>query len=121
MKVESEKNKGGRPNLYSYDELKKHLLKYASEHIGGSITVAKLERYSNIPRHAWRYNKQIHEDIYELNKKPLIIDDIKVETLNLPSAEELVNQNYNDKKRLIKVVNDLLELYQYVKRQIITN
>jgi hypothetical protein len=113
MVAESEKNKGGRPNLYNYDDLKKYLLKYSTEHVGGTITVAKLVKYSNIPRHAWRYSKQIQQDIYELNKQPIIINNIKVETLNFPSAEDLVNQNYNDKKRLIKIVNDLLELYQY--------
>ncbi|OPF52404.1 hypothetical protein BH721_03885 [Clostridium baratii] len=102
----------GRPSKYPYEMLKDILLKYASENVGGEITISKLVKYSELPIQAWRFNKKIKEDIARLNQSKIISLN---GTINgtLPSADDLVNMNYKNKDRLIKAVSDLIEIYQY--------
>ena len=101
--------KVGRPSKYPYELLKKILLKYAAENIGGEIKVSKLVKYSGIPIQAWRFNKEIQKDIAKLNTPQNIRFSEGID-IGLPSAEDLVNKNYKSKDKLTKVVSDLIEV-----------
>lgn len=101
--------KVGRPSKYPYELLKKILLEYAAENIGGEIKVSKLVKYSGIPIQAWRFNKEIQKDIAKLNAPQNIRFSEGID-IGLPSAEDLVNKNYKSKDKLTKVVSDLIEV-----------
>ena len=91
--------------------LKKILLQFANENQGGEITISKLVKYSGLPIQAWRFNKDIKQDIARLNTFTTISYDNMVD-LGLPSAEDLVNRHYKNKDRLTKAVSDLIEVCQ---------
>lgn len=101
--------KVGRPSKYPYELLKKILLEYAAENIGGEIKVSKLVKYSGLPIQAWRFNKEIQKDIAKLNAPQNIRFSDEID-IGLPSAEDLVNKNYKSKDKLTKVVSDLIEV-----------
>lgn len=106
-------NRGGRPRKYQYEDLRKILIKYASENRMGKITMTNLVKYSNIPIQAWRFNEKIKNDIEYFNSMPLNGLSDMDEMLEIPSAEEIVNINYKNKERLTKVIADILELYNH--------
>lgn len=106
------KNRGGRPLKYTYKELREALLEYAHKHIGGEIKLADLGRKTKYPQHAWKNNKEIRKDIARLNKTPIEVVGLMKEQTFIPSAEDLVNNNYNNKKRLIDAVHQILNVYQ---------
>lgn len=112
MKQETnEKKKVGRPTKYPYEMLKKYLLEYATQNVGGLIRHSDLVKFSGLPLQAWRFNKQINEDIKKLNTVEIIPSDILHDN-GLPSAEDIVNANYKNKDRLIGAFSDLINLYQ---------
>lgn len=112
------KNKGGRPPKYDVNELKKIIYKYLQEKNPSKITITGLVKYSGLPIQAWRFNKDIRKEIDTVNKK---IENISLATsiesvtelLTIPSPEDIVNTNYKNKQKLIKVIGDLIDLYQY--------
>lgn len=105
-------NKGGRPKKYIYEELKVALLEYAHENIGGQIKLADLGRETIFPQYVWKNNKEIRKDIERLNKTPIEVVGLMKEQAFIVSAEDLVNNNYNNKKRLIDAVNQIINAYQ---------
>ncbi|MDR4887980.1 hypothetical protein RGU12_10510 [Fredinandcohnia sp. QZ13] len=107
-----EKNKGGRPKKYTYEELREALLEYAHKRIGGQITLADLGRETKYPQYVWKNNKNIRKDIERLNKTPIEVVGLLKEQAFITSAEDLVNNNYNNKKRLINAVHQILNAYQ---------
>ena len=112
--VESDKTKEkkvGRPSKYSFEMLKKILLEYAEENVGGEITISKLVKYSGLPIQAWRFNAEIRKEIEKQNAGQ-IINFTGAKDIGLPSAEDLINKNYKNKDRLTKVVSDLIEVCQ---------
>jgi hypothetical protein len=106
------KNKGGRPTKYTYVELREALLEYAHKYIGGQIKLADLGRETKFPQYVWKNNKEIRKDIDRLNKTPIEVVGLMKEQAFIPSAEDLVNNNYNNKKRLIDAVHQILNAYQ---------
>lgn len=112
-------NKGGRPPKYNIDDLKKILYRYLQDKNPSKITLPELVKYyPDLPLHAWRFNKDIRKEIDTLNKR---IENISLvvsvegvtELLTIPSPEDIINTNYKNKSKLIKVVGDLIDLYQY--------
>ena len=108
----AKENKGGRPKKYTYEELKEALLEYAHEHIGGQIKLANLGRETKFPQYVWKNNKEIRKDIERLNKTPIEVVGLMKEQAFIVSAEDLVNNNYNNKKRLIDAINQIINAYQ---------
>jgi hypothetical protein len=106
------KNKGGRPTKYTYEELREALLEYAHEHIGGQIILADLGRETKFPQHAWKNNEDIRKDIERLNKTPIEVVGLMKEQAFIVSAEDLVINNYTNKKRLIDAVQQIINAYQ---------
>lgn len=112
------KNKGGRPVKYKTEDLKKILYKFLQEKNPSKITIPMLVEYSGLPIQAWRFNTDIKKEIDSLNKR---IENISIvvstegvtELLTIPSPEDIINTNYKNKQKLIKVVSDLIDLYQY--------
>ncbi|NHC43441.1 hypothetical protein G6549_26695 [Bacillus sp. MM2020_1] len=107
-----EKNKGGRPTKYTYEELRETLLEYAHKHIGGQIKLADLGRETRFPQYVWKNNKEIRKDIERLNKTPIEVVGLMKEQAFIVSAEDLVNNNYNNKKKLIDVVQQIINAYE---------
>jgi hypothetical protein len=103
---------GGRPTKYTYEQLRGALLDYSHKHIGGQITLADLGRETMFPQHAWKNNKEIRKDIERLNKTPIEVVGLMKKQAFIVSAEDLVNNNYNNKKRLIDAVQQILNAYQ---------
>lgn len=97
--------KSGRKAKYSYEDLEKIVEQFALTNVGEEITIPKLVKISGIPRHIWRYNKQIKRIIESLNHKTINIDSNNSELETLPNVEELVNTNYANKKKLIKALS----------------
>jgi hypothetical protein len=110
--MSGEINKGGRPLKYTYEELREALLEYAHKHIGGQIKLADLGRESKFPQYVWKNNKEIRKDIERLNKTPIEVVGLLKDQAFIASAEDLVNNNYNNKKRLIDAVHQILNAYQ---------
>lgn len=115
---EQNNNKGGRPRKYDEEELKKLLYKFVADKSPAKITYKMLVDYTNIPIQAWRFNENIKNEITAINKR---IADIQFltntsdinELVTIPSAEDIVNTNYSNKNKLIKVFQDLLDVYEY--------
>lgn len=107
-----EKNKGGRPKKYMYAELREALLEYAHKQIGGQIKLADLGRKTKFPQYVWKNNKEIRKDIERLNKTPIEVVGLMKEQAFIVSAEDLINNNYNNKKKLIDAVQQILNAYQ---------
>lgn len=115
---ESSVSKGGRPRKYDEAELKKLLYKFVAEKSPVKITYKALVEYTGIPIQAWRFNENIKNEIAVINKRIANIQFISNtaeinELATIPSAEDLVNTNYGNKKKLIKVFQDLLDVYEY--------
>ncbi|MEI2358957.1 hypothetical protein, partial [Mesobacillus zeae] len=106
------KKKGGRPTKYTYEELRGSLIEYAHKQIGGQITLADLGRHTNFPQYVWKNNKDIRKDIERLNKTPIEVVGLMKEQAFIVSAEDLVNNNFNNKKRLIDALQQILNAYQ---------
>ena len=107
-----------RQALCSYEELVEKLNEFCRLHPNGKITLSALARETDVPRYVWRDNKKIKTLIDTLNDTNRASFP-KSETIELPSAYDLVNTNYDNKDRLIEVVGDLLneleKSYQIIK------
>ena len=115
----TEKSKGGRPQKYSYEELRSVLFEYANKNSGKLITLADLGRETKFLRYVWRNNKQIREDIEKLNQTPIAIVGLMKENVKIPSAEDLVNSNYHNKNILITRIQQVLDAYQTTFEQVL--
>lgn len=96
-----------RQAFCSYEELVEKLNEFCRLHPNGKITLSALARETDVPRYVWRDNKKIKtliDTLNDTNKASLP----KSDTIELPSAYDLVNTNYDNKDRLIEVVGDLL-------------
>lgn len=108
------KNKGGRKSIYETEQLIIELHNYARENVSGEITVTKLVKATNIPRHIWRYNDTVQKEIKRLNGATVFTEFINKDKFpEICSPEDLLNANYGNKKRLLKILTDLFEGYQY--------
>lgn len=108
------KNKSGRKSLYSNEQLIIELHNYARENVSGEITVTKLVEATNIPRHIWRYNEKVQQEIKRLNETKVFSEFINKDKFpEIISPEDILNSNYGNKKRLLKILTDLFEGYQY--------
>lgn len=96
-----------RQALCTYEELVNKLNEFCKLYPNGKITLSALERETKIPRYVWRDNKKIKTLIDSLNASNKASLP-KSESIELPSAYDLVNNNYENKDRLIEVVGDLL-------------
>lgn len=112
------KNKGGRPKKYETEVLMKLIYKYIHEKNPSNITITDLVKYSGLPIQAWRFNKDIVKEISNINNSiekisyNISADDVN-KLLSISSAEEFVDTNYKNKSKLIRVFQDLIELYQF--------
>lgn len=112
------KNKGGRPKKYSTEKLLKILNNYIIEKSPPKITISALVEYSGLPIQAWRFNEEITNEIKKSNNRlekisfNISADDIN-KLLSISSAEDFINTNYKNKAKLIKIFQDLIELYQF--------
>lgn len=112
------KNKGGRPKKYDTDDLKKLLYEYLKDENPSKVKISDLVKNTGIPIQAWRFNEEIKKEINTINDKFDNLTSIKPiktshELLNIPSAEDIVNTNYKNKKKLIDAVDNLVHAYQY--------
>ena len=96
-----------RQAFCSYEELVQKLNEFCQAHPNGKVTLSALERETNVPRYVWRDNKKIKALIDNLNATNRASLP-KSETIELPSAYDLVMTNYDNKEKLIAVVSDLL-------------
>lgn len=106
------KTKGGRPQKYTHEELRIILLEYVHDNPGEQITLSKLGRETKFPQYVWKNNKEIRKDIERLNNAPLEVTSLLSEYSGIPSAEDLINHNYNNKKKLIDTIQNILDAYQ---------
>lgn len=98
----------GRKAKYKIEILTAALQEYVSKNPNSKIVVTELAKATGIPRHIWKDNKDIKEIINQINQDSLVVNAEKM-TLVLPSAEELVNTNYNNKAKLIKAIQNCLD------------
>jgi hypothetical protein len=102
-------HKGGRPKLetHSYENLLKLLLDYRQNNPDIKVKLKDLERQTGVKAHIWRDNSKIREHIEEMNKIDLGLDYVNLEQYRiatLPSIEEIVEANYNNRSGLIKAL-----------------
>ena len=108
--------KAGRKPIYTDQELLKILNKYVDQNPNKKITIAELERKTGVSYNIWKFNKKIRATIDELNNPP-IISPQEGFRFTLPNAKQLVDNYYNNKPKLIKAIQDCLDviedLYDY--------
>ena len=108
--------KAGRKPIYTNQELLKILNKYIDQNPNKKITIADLERKTGISYNIWKFNKELRNVIAELNNPPIISPQDNFR-FTLPNAKQLVDNYYNNKPKLIKAIQDCLDviedLYDY--------
>lgn len=110
--------KGGRPRKYDEEVLKQILYKFIAEESPVKITYKMLAEHTGYPIQAWRFNENLKNEIKQINERIERISFLSntneiIDLVNIPSAEELVEVNYNNREKLIKVVDELINVYQY--------
>lgn len=105
----SNESKAGRKPKYSNELLINEINKFVENNPFEKITVGKLVKTTNIPRHIWRDNITIQELIASLNNTSCILKPTEKELL-LPSAKDLVDKHYGNKNKLIQDIQSLLDL-----------
>lgn len=70
--------------------------------------VTKLAKATDIPRHIWKDTKEIKAIIDQISSDSLAVNAEKI-TIILPSTEDLVNNNYNNRAKLIKAIQNCLD------------
>lgn len=101
-----------RPRVYSDEELYAVFIRYITEHPYAIVTSTKLAS-DKYPEHAFRYRKTIKEHIEKYNEKPYLYQPDTEIFLEMTSAEDFVENNYRNKKKLIFAITKLLELYHF--------
>jgi len=91
----------GRPQKYSYEVLKENLVEYLKTNKSGKVNYTNLSKYSGIPYHIWRDNKEINNDITKANDFNVHILGISDEINILPNICEIIENNYSNKDKLI--------------------
>ena len=108
--------KAGRKPIYTDQELLRILNKYIDQNPNKKITIADLERKTGVSYNIWKFNKKIRVVIDELNNPPIISPQDGFR-FTLPNAKQLVDNYYNNKPKLIKAIQDCLDviedLYDY--------
>lgn len=97
------KNKKGRPQSYSDEQLFEILTNFAVNHVG-KVTVSNLEKETGIHRHVW--SRRMTEQINELNQPFVSIDSKKFEVVPLPNITDAVNKYLGNKTALINALNE---------------
>ncbi|MGU8989182.1 hypothetical protein ACV3V0_15925 [Clostridium perfringens] len=99
----------GRKPKYTKEVLLQHVSKYIAKYPNKNLTFASLSKETGIPSYVWRDNKDVRAFIEKANKSPILAN---TENFNLiiPSAESLVEANYNNKKALIRAIQDCLDV-----------
>lgn len=114
--------KGGRPKKYDEEVLKQALYKFIAEESPVKITYKMLVEHTGYPIQAWRFNENLKNEIKHINERIERISFLSntneiIDVVNIPSAEELVEVNYNNREKLIKVIDQLINVYQYAFRK----
>ena len=99
----------GRKAKYPTKLLEEKLIKYTTENPNTKIKFSNLEKYTGIPYHVWRDNKDINDSINKINNPQLIVDTTNMQ-LELPSADDILEKNYPNKDKLLQAISDLLNL-----------
>lgn len=102
-------NRAGRKNKFSIELLNEKLSEYVNNHPNIKIKFSNLEKFTGIPYHVWRDNIQIRQLIDSLNNPNQIIDTTGLK-FELPTAKEIVDNNYPDRAKLEGAISDLLNL-----------
>lgn len=105
----------GRPEIYSDQQLKDILLRFAVENPGKKISPFQLEKETGIKRHVWsRRMKHIIDDLSTPVEKEFGGKD---GSLPLPNIAELVELNWDNKNKLIHSLSHINELLQSMYEQ----
>lgn len=102
-------SKAGRKNKFSIELLQENLSEYVKNHPNVKIKFSNLEKFTGIPYHVWRDNVEIRNLINSLNNPNQIIDTTGLK-FELPTAKEIVDNNYPDRAKLEGAIADLLNL-----------
>lgn len=99
----------GRKAKYPTKLLEDKLIEYTTENPNTKIKFSNLEKYTGIPYHVWRDNKDINDAINKINNPQLVVDTTNMK-LELPSADDILEKNYPNKDKLLQAISDLLNL-----------
>lgn len=98
----------GRKAKYKLETLTAAPQEYVSKNPNSKIVVTKLAKATDIPRHIWKDTKEIKAIIDQISSDSLAVNAEKI-TIILPSTEDLVNNNYNNRAKLIKAIQNCLD------------
>jgi len=99
----------GRKPKYNDDLLLDELEKYLEKQPYIKIKLSELEKSTGIPYYIWRDNKKIRQVIKKMNENPAVQSRVKKDIV-FPSAERLVEANYNNKKKLIESIQYFIDV-----------
>ncbi|ACD53304.1 hypothetical protein FDB55_00205 [Clostridium botulinum] len=92
------------------------LERYTREFPNEKINIKKLADFSGIERHYWYSRKGLREKIEEINsisyEKYDIISDGDRKKIKFPNVDEVVDNNFRNKKRLKFILNSFFLTYQ---------
>lgn len=113
--MEQNKNKKGRPRIYSDAALKSILEKYAQNN-PGKVTYLQLEKATKIKRHVW--SRRMGHVINRLNQ-PIISQSLVTtnNSLPLPNIDEYITRFENNKKGLRDALFNLNDVIQSLYEQ----
>ena len=111
----------GRPAKYDFDEvLKPELIRIAKDCQMGILTPTLLSANSDIPYWVWRDNKNVKKSLELINKKRSIISFSSKAIKELPNLAATIDNNYDNKRKLISIANDYMylvnELVEYIEK-----
>lgn len=114
----STKNLGGRPQKYKTEDLIQALNDYVAKEAPSKVTITALVKNTSYPIQAWRFNNEVRKAIEEINLKLITFSKLSPSQdaqslLLIPNAEDIVNNNYNNREKLIDAVQSLIDIYQY--------
>lgn len=106
----------GRPQKISDEVLRKMLVEYSSRYLG-KVTYLGLERKTGIKRHVW--SRRMSQEIKNLNE-PLISHTEDDNKLPLPNIELIVEQHFENKKKLVQALSHVNDVVQSLYDQNLT-
>ncbi len=99
----------GRKPKYPTEMLMEKLNEYIDNNPYIEIKLSSLADASNVPAHVWRDNSKLREVIDKVNKNPIVIQTSRRE-VTFPSAEDLIEANWNNKKKLTSAIQTFLDV-----------
>ena len=97
-----------RKKTYTDNDLLRKVAEFQQIHPNESITIQKLQAWSGISRDQWYRHKAVKSKIDEINNAPILI---KITPgMELPSADEILNNCRNSDLALTKTIQELLDI-----------